>query len=114
MSPIGEIRDRDLVLAPEVTLNGVVEYTWTTKNGSILAHLDFSHQGDHNFDIQNHPATVEEGYTIANARVSYISASEKYELVVFGKNIFDEEYRTYVFNLTDFFGSLQQASGRES
>lgn len=33
---------------------------------------------------------------------------------MFGKNIFDEEYRTYVFNLTDFFGSLQQASGRES
>ncbi len=104
-------RDRKMVLAPNVTLNGKVQYEWNFDAGHVIASVDGSYQGAHYFDIQNHPATREDGYFVGNATLTYLMSNENLEFRLFVKNFTGTDYRTYVFNLTDFFGSVQQALG---
>ena len=46
------------------------------------------------------PVLQEDNYTIANARVSYIGADERWEISAFADNITDEEYRVQGFDVT--------------
>lgn len=43
------------------------------------------------------PGLMEDAYWLGNLRLGYLSPSEKFEIVVWGKNITDEERRTFAF-----------------
>ena len=52
-----------------------------------------------------------EDYWVANMRVAVASQDEKWEVTVYGTNLFDEEYLTYINNIgffkLDIFGERQ-------
>lgn len=95
------LTDREMVLAPEFTLNGLVRYEWPIANGgAVSAQVDFNYQDDHFFDITNQPIAEEDGYVVWNARLAYVFPQQRWQVALWGKNLADEEYRVYSFDFT--------------
>ena len=107
----GELRDRTMVSAPDVTFNGMARYSWPLWGGTMAAVATMQFQDETFFDIQNHPISRENGYVIGNARLQWTSPTEHWHAAVFVNNIADEEYLSYTFDFTGF-GFNQQAYGR--
>ena len=98
-----------MVLAPELSFNGLARYSWDVGRGSLSVQADFNHQDDHYFDVVNQPIALEDAYTVWNARLGYeFGADRKWELAIWGKNLTSEEYRTYTFDFTGPGGFNQQ------
>jgi iron complex outermembrane receptor protein len=108
----GITRDRDMTLAPEFSLNGLIRYRWPMFSGSMAVQTDFSYQDDVYFDIQNHPVSQQESFDVWNARISYYGADENWSVTAFVNNLTDEEYRAYSFDVTGVFGFNQVTYGR--
>lgn len=100
---VGTLTDREMVLAPAYTLNGVVRYMITEE---LSAQLDFNHQAEQFFAIANSDLSKEESYTVFNARIGY-QISENLKVSAFVKNLTDEDYRVYSFDFTNAAGFSQ-------
>ena len=102
------LQNNEMVLAPELSFNGLIRYEFEALGGMISAQADFNYQDDHFFDVVNQDIAQEDSYTVWNARLGYRSASDNWEVAVWGKNITDEEYRVYTFDFTGPGGFNQQ------
>lgn len=103
----------DGVLAPELSFSGLARYSWSALGGTVAIQTDFSWKDDHKFNLAVTPVIEEDAYGLVNALVSYTSASEAWSVSVFAKNLTDEEYRSYAFDTTTFFGSTEDVPGPE-
>ncbi len=108
----GVLSDRDLVLAPDFSLDGVVGYDVPLPgvDKDLKVQVDFTYRGSHYFDIVNQPVSKQEDYWIFNARAAY-SFNDNFEVAVFGKNLFEKEYKVYTFDFSGIFGFNQQFYG---
>lgn len=105
----GAIRDREMVIAPELSINALARYTWNLAGGSsVAAQLDGTYSSEVFYDNLNQPALKEDAYTQLNSRVSWTSADGHWEMAVWGKNLADEEFRIYAFDLTADLGYIQE------
>lgn len=91
-----------LAQAPDLTANASIIYSHDLANvgGSILWRLDYSHTGDiiHELVEKGSPLEniiSESAYDLFNARIGYISADGDWELMLWGKNLFDERYKVF-------------------
>lgn len=105
---VGTVEDREMVLAPKYTINGIIRYQATD---NISAQIDFNHQGEQFFDITNSNISKEKSYTVFNARVGY-QINDYWKVSAFVKNLTDEEYRTYSFDFTQSAGFIQEFYAR--
>ncbi|MFA3791882.1 TonB-dependent receptor [Aliiglaciecola sp. SL4] len=105
---VGTVEDREMVLAPKYTINGIVRYQATD---AISAQIDFNHQGEQYFDITNSEISKEKSYTVFNARLGY-EINDYWKVSAFVKNITDEEYRVYNFDFTQSAGFIQEFYAR--
>ncbi|MFM7784900.1 MAG: TonB-dependent receptor, partial [Gammaproteobacteria bacterium] len=110
-SASGTLRERDMVAAPDVTLNVLGRYEWDALGGRMAALLKAKYQGETWFDIQNYRTAREGGYVVADARLQWTSGDDRWELAAFVNNLADEEYLVYTFDFGSF-GFNQQAWGR--
>jgi len=108
----GTTRDTDLPNAPDTQISASVNYTLPFDDG---ASLDFvfsgSYRSDTDSEAQNNPVQAIDSYSLFNTRITYFSASEKWEAGVYLNNMFDEEYVTFVGFVTSV-GVAQQFIGR--
>jgi iron complex outermembrane recepter protein len=100
--PSGQRQDQDMAQAPEVTVNGLVRKMWPFWNGDLFAQLDFFYSSEQVFNTVNHPTAYADSYLVANGRVGYTTADGRWEVAAFGRNIADEEYKTYAFDVSGF------------
>ncbi|HEX2139156.1 MAG TPA: TonB-dependent receptor, partial [Woeseiaceae bacterium] len=107
----GPARERNMVAAPDVSVNGLVRYAWPAFGGEMAVQAWANYQGEMFYDIQNPVVSREDGYTVGNLRASYTSSDGHWELAAFAHNITDEEYLSYAFDFTGTFGFNQQAFG---
>jgi iron complex outermembrane receptor protein len=90
-----------LAQAPDLTANASLVYTHDLNmGGSMLWRLDWSHTGEVLHELVENGSPLEslvtEGeYDIVNARVGYTSENGDWELMLWGRNIFDERYKVY-------------------
>lgn len=99
----------EMVLAPEVSFNGIGRYTWDFDRGALSAQVDFSYQDDHFFDVVNQPIARQKAYTVWNARLGYAFGEDRsWEVAAWVRNLTDEEYRVYTFDFTGPGGYNQQ------
>ncbi|MEP2650986.1 MAG: TonB-dependent receptor, partial [Paraglaciecola sp.] len=98
------ISGTEMVLAPNVTFNGLIRWQATD---ALSMQLDFNHQGEHYFDITNSDVSKEEAYTVIGARVGY-QITPDLQVSLFAKNLLDEEYRVYTFDFSSAAGFNQQ------
>jgi iron complex outermembrane receptor protein len=93
--PQATIEGNEIPNAPAYTFNGRVRYQWPV--GSTLAmaaQTDFHVVDEHYLEPNNRDYLSEDGYFIANARLSLLSQDERWSVSAWVKNLGDEEYRT--------------------
>jgi iron complex outermembrane receptor protein len=105
------VRDREMVGAPDVSANALVRYEWPAFGGKLALQGAGSYQKDIWYDIQNHPISRENGYTVVNFRGSYTGGDGAWELYAWVNNAFKEKYKAYTFDFSGLFGFNQQAAG---
>lgn len=95
----------ELPSAPELTYNLVARYYVPLgEAGELALQGDYAWQDDHFLQIENDPYSHHDAYGIANAKISWLSASERFTVEAFVKNAFDEEYFTYQNTLGSDWG----------
>jgi iron complex outermembrane receptor protein len=109
--PSGDFSGNEITMSPKVTFNGLIQYDIQLgDNGVVTLQTDFNYQDEVWFDALNNPLLSEGDYWLLNARVSWTSVDEKWEVAAFGRNLGDEEYMVYAFDLS-FFGFNEEMLG---
>jgi len=108
-----QVVDTQMPLTPDLQGSLIARYEWPAWGGRLAIQGDLSWFDDQYFDSFNSPSHFEDGYSIANARVTWFSDDDKWRVSVFGENITDEEYRTFSFDLA-FLGFSTDVYGKPS
>ncbi|MGA0129116.1 MAG: TonB-dependent receptor [Burkholderiales bacterium] len=103
----------DAVLAPDLSFNALIRYRWETSMGAVAIQLDGNWKDDHKFNLSYTPVIEEKAYGVANASISLTSADERWSARLFVRNLTDEEYRSYAFDSSGYFGSIEDVPGLE-
>jgi iron complex outermembrane receptor protein len=98
------------VTIPNITLNNVAPYVTEWKvgagvqyrfdlgaAGSLTPRFGMAYQSSFYTNIDNNPASLTPGYTVYDARLSWKSADEDWELALVGTNLLDEFYYQNMF-----------------
>lgn len=109
--PSGDFSGNEITMSPELTVNGLIQYDVPLASaGTLVFQLDFNYQDEVFFDALNNPLLSEEDYWLYNARVVWTSPDEKWDVAAFGRNLGNQEYMVYAFDLS-FFGFHEQMLG---
>jgi iron complex outermembrane recepter protein len=104
----GAVRDRAMVLAPNLSVNGLVSYSWEAWAGSEMrSQLTASSRSSVYFDNLNSPALREGGHSVADARLAWASGDKHWQVAGLVENLTDKRYRLYAFDLTSLLGYVQ-------
>ena len=107
----GDFSGNKIPMSPELTVNGLIQYDIPLQNDdTITLQADFNYQDEVYFDALANPLLREDDYWLLNARISWASADDKLEAAAFGRNLGDEEYMVYAFDLS-FFGFNEEMIG---
>lgn len=98
---IEDLSGGELVLAPRLTVNGIVRYVTPLADGELLAQIDFSYADSYFFDTDNAPLDVSDSATLWNARLAWHLPGDKFEVALFGRNLTDEEKIIEGFDIFD-------------
>ncbi|MEX0733247.1 MAG: TonB-dependent receptor [Steroidobacteraceae bacterium] len=93
--PESTIEGNEIPNAPSVSFSGRARYQWPV-SGTLAAAIqtDFTYVDEHFLEPNNREYLSEDGYFIANARLSLLSQDERWSVSAWVKNLGDEEYRT--------------------
>lgn len=104
--------DRRMPLAPRWDLSALARYEWELPGaGSIALQGTVIYNSEHYFDAFNSPSHLEPAYTLVNARLSWYSENDRWSVSIFAKNLTDQIYRTYAFDLA-FLGFATDVYGK--
>ena len=100
------------VNTPKWTYNGVVRYEQPVLEGwNVIIMTDYRWIDDRFLEATNQLFEKADDYWVVNMRAALRSQDGTWEVAVFGKNLFDEEYLTYVNNISffklDIFGETR-------
>lgn len=106
--------DTTSVQSPKWNLNGLARYQWAALDGTLAVQVDAQYRSKHYFALTLLETVEENGYTVANASVSYTSGDERWNIMGFVHNLGDEEYLVQTFDLSgpDVFGMVEQYYGK--
>ncbi|MCJ8270616.1 MAG: TonB-dependent receptor [Psychrosphaera sp.] len=90
-------------------VSGLAEYVYSLNNAALVFQVNFDYQSEFYFDQNENPYTTQEGYTLYNARVAY--ERDNWSVSLWGKNLTDQEYSHWQFDLISFLGSIQEYRG---
>ena len=92
--------------APKWQVAGTVRYEWPTRlfGGSLAVQMNARYVSSLFMSIRNFDAHVFESRAIGNARVSWASPDEHWELSFFGRNIWNERYKNSGVDLATLCG----------
>jgi len=93
--PDGTTQDRQLVAAPDYSLNGMVRYEWPAFTGSLSIQGDFNYVDEFCFTVICHPTEEDDGYFVGNLRAGYSTSDGSWQVYAFVNNVTDEEYRQF-------------------
>jgi iron complex outermembrane receptor protein len=93
--PETTIEGNEIPNAPSVSFSGRARYQWPV-SGTLAAAIqtDFNYVDEHFLEPNNREYLSEDGYFVANARLSLLSQDERWSVSAWVKNLGDEEYRT--------------------
>ena len=107
----GVVKDVKPSFAPELTYNGLIRYGWELDKGSLALQTTFNYVDDFFYSLRNFDSTEITNYTLFNARLSYTSADEAWEVAAFVDNLTDEEYTVTGFDISLFCGCSETTTG---
>lgn len=91
----GILESNQFINAPKLSANVGADWTVGLPGGSsLLLHADLVYRDKQFRDAVNTPQLRADSYTVVNARVTWTSADDKWEIAAFGTNLGDEIYIT--------------------
>lgn len=82
-----------LPAAPEFNANALLRYTWTLPNeGSLSLQGDLTYNARQYFEATNNPVLTQPSCTLTNAGLEYATASGRYTVTLWGRNLSNERY----------------------
>jgi iron complex outermembrane receptor protein len=100
-----------LPLAPHVSVNLAADYRIPIGLNGLDLQVNANFKSHQFFDVSNDPLITQDGYWIANARMAYQFASDRYEVAAYVRNIANKEYYVDKFDLTAPFGFMEGIVG---
>ena len=107
---LGDFSGNKIILAPDVSFNGLAQYDIPVDFGTFTLQLDWTFQDDVYFDAANNPLLSEDSLWLFNGRVAWTSNDESWEIAGWARNLGNEKYLSYAFDLS-FFGFHEQMLG---
>ncbi len=108
--------DEDLLETPEWTASVGVQYDIPLQDMGVLTlRGDYLYRSRVFHDVQNSLNISQEGYGLLNARASFLTLDEAFEVAVFGTNLTNKTYNLFGINAIQSLGiaSVQYARPRE-
>jgi iron complex outermembrane receptor protein len=106
------IQGNRLQNTPEWSAFGLARYEWGLGDtGTLSARLDLSYSGDVYYSNFQDSVIGQDSFTLTNARLSWRTGSDRLKFALWAKNLTDEEYKTYAFDLRPDFGFVQYMRG---
>lgn len=93
--PSTRVADRQLPLAPDTSINALMQKVWPAFGGEFRATVDYVWMDDHFSEALNNPSGLIESYGLANARLSFLTGSGSWELGLIVRNLTDEDILVY-------------------
>ena len=97
--------------APRWTANAMARYTWPLFGGHVSAQVDGDYLSSFWFGVADIPDIRQGSYGIANARLNYLTPSEKIEVGASLENLTDKHYATMGFDNTGVNNMAQAYPG---
>ena len=97
--PQDSIADARLPNSPKFSVNYLFRYNIDALGGNVAAQFDGVWYDDQFLEVTNGLSSFQPSYNVSNASLSWTSKGDTLTLQVFGRNVFDEEYRAYTLNL---------------
>ncbi len=107
-----DYRGNRLVSAPEWNWAVITEYEiplWGW--GSLIPQWDFNYRSKVYLDPQQLDPISQDGYWIHNARIAYRTPDDRIELAFWVSNVFEQEYKIDVFDLTRQYDTILEVWG---
>ena len=115
VSVVTDLTGNELPHNPSETFGGMLQYDIPFLADSRLTpRFEFSHVGDHLKSGVGRPIDAEDGYTVLNAKLSWTSADERYQAMLWMNNLADEEYRTSTTGTLAFVGFTGSAGAQHA
>jgi len=102
-----------LVAAPEWNFSVITEYETPSIFGwgTLVPQYDFNYRSKGYLDPSMTDPISQDGYWIHNARIAYRSPDERIEVAFWVSNLFDEEYKIDVFDLSRDYNTILEVWG---
>jgi len=97
--------------APRWSGNALIRYTWPVFTGHLSAQVDGNYLSSFWFGVADIPDIRQGSYGLANARVNYVTHSEKIEVGASLENFTDKHYSTMGFDNTGVNNLAQSYPG---
>ena len=95
------ITDAEFPNAPALSFNYLFRYNFPVGAGNLALQIDGVYNDDQFLEVTNGPGTVQDSYNVANARVTYTGADDRFSVTAWVKNFTDETYKLYSLDLGD-------------
>jgi len=92
-----DVSGNEVVRSPDMTYNLAAYYSVPLKSGSLNFNLAYSYNGEFSWTVDKQ--LEEDAYHILNGQVGWRSADEQFGVLLFGKNLLDEEYSAWTASL---------------
>lgn len=106
------LNGKELANAPELTYSIMASYYVPLgEDYSLDLGVDFSYTDDRFFTSDNEPVFAGDDYLLTNLRVTLTPNDADWKIMLWGKNVTDEDYRVEGFNQFAFSGDSYHAYG---
>jgi iron complex outermembrane receptor protein len=86
--------------APKLSLNASARYGWPVGNGDLSVARDGKWNDKYYLELVNAPVDIQPAHAVANAKISYASAGNRWDVSAFVRNLGDTRYRVYNLDLS--------------
>jgi iron complex outermembrane recepter protein len=110
--PNKQIVERDLPQAPSFSGNASVRYEVPASSKTTAAiQFNVAYSGAQSLTLLASPDELEKAYATGDLRLSLSSDDKSWEAAIFAKNIWNEKYRIFAYDLSAF-GTIAQSYNR--
>jgi len=109
--PAGGTASAQLPQAPHWSVNAAVHYEWPMFGGTMSAQVDGKWDSLQYLELENSQSDLQGSYGVANARLGFRSADDRWEVSAFVRNATNKYYKIYNLDVAGLFGNVVSVYG---
>jgi len=107
----GVFQNTEPSYVPPWKVNGLVRYHWPLAGGEMAVMANATYTDNSYYTLRNYDSHKMDSYTLVNARVSYTSPDNRWEIAAFVNNLTNEQNEVMGFDISLFCGCSEIAVG---